>query len=513
MASVKSLVRKLFHARAGGDAADVNLRLRKAVEHARPRQVAALLDEGASPVWMPSPLALTRRSSRRRAGQLNALLLACQFGDVMVLGLLMDALFAQPDVLEHFARAMYSLVIRHGHWRAFLLLRQRRILVDDPDHRDCDPEDDRNDDPESTADYRSANAGDLTGILFGSCANLLHMNPYALKLPLPAFIAAEYGRREMLEVLIKSDGHSWREYTFKGHTLLTVATKDGHYECVELLLAHVALTREALDTAIACAKRYRQAHVLVLLTSCLPEFQSTGSEPFSGKLPRHHDDIELPVKHGRYVARGSLAETVASDGEGDVDEESEFRRSSMVMWLMDDRESADSVKRHMSQDGQSRDVIAVMRSARSRSHEKRVDKREEERKPKDFRHLQLIDREIQFTHGWNMPPVGFLPSLSSRSNSAYSDEDGDADRDGDHAAYKPFRDEDLSGESETDESDGSPPAETPMSASVTLVKSPPMAPLLAPSPSSKIISIRSHGMKMRRSLPAIDENEAGETDA
>jgi hypothetical protein len=510
MASVKSLVRRLFHAREGDDAADVNLRLRKAVEHARPRQVAALLDEGASPVWMPSPAALARRSARRHARQLNALLLACQFGDVTVLALLMDALFAQPDVLRHFARAMYSLVIRHGHWRAFLLLRQRRFLVDDADtNNDSEPVNDRGDDAESATDYRSANAGDLAGILFGSCSNLLHLNPYALKLPLPAFVAAEYGRREMLEVLIKADSRSWREYTFKGHTMLTVSTKNGHYECVELLLAHVALTREALDIAVACAKRYRQAHVLVLLTSCLPEFQPVSNEPLSDKLPRHFDDVALPPKQGRFISRGSLAETVASDGEGDIDTEGEFRRSSMVMWLMDDRDSADSVKRHMSPDSQTRDVVAIMRSARSRSHEKRVDHRQEE--PKENRRLQFIDRDIQFAHGWNMPPVGFLPSLSTRSYSGHSSESGDDD---DHTAYKPFHDEELDGESETDESECSPPAPTPLSVAVALAKSPPMAPLSAPAPmpSPKVISIRSHSMKMRRSLPAIDESE-NEADA
>lgn len=507
MASVKSLVRRLFHAREGDDAVDVNLRLRKAVEHARPRQVAALLDEGASPVWMPSPAALARRSARRHARELNALLLACQFGDVTVLALLMDALFAQPDVLRHFAHAMYSLVIRHGHWRAFLLLRQRRILVDDDNNNSMEPVSDRNDDTESTTDYRSANAGDLAGILFGSCSNLLHLNPYALKLPLPAFVAAEYGRRKMLEVLVKANSRSWREYTFKEHTLLTIATKNGHYECVELLLAHVALTREALDVAVACAKRYRQAHVLVLLTSCLPEFQPASNEPLSDKLPRHFDDVALPPKQGRYISRGSLAETVASDGEGDIDDEGEFRRSSMVMWLMDDRESADSVKRHMGPDSQTRDVVAIMRSARSRSHEKRVDHRQEEHK--ESRQLQLIDRDIQFSHGWNMPPVGFLPSLSNRSYSGHSSESGDDDG---QTAYKPFHDEELDGESETDESDGSPPTSTPMSVAVALAKSPPIAPLSTPSPSPKVISIRSHSMKMRRSLPAIDESE-NEADA
>lgn len=502
MAAVKSLVRRIFYRDVDDEARELNLRLRKAVENARPRQVAALLDEGASPVWMPSPTALGRRSRKRN--ELNALLLACQFGDVTVLSLLMDALFMQPDVLHHFSRAMYSLVIRHGHWRAFTLLQQRRIPVDQP---------------ETTAEAQtpeSVNGGDLPGAIFGSCASLLHLNPYALKLPRPAFVAAEYGRHEMLISLLRQEDRIRDDYSFKGHSLLTIATRYGHYECVEALLAHIAVSRDALEAAVACAKRHRQAHVLVLLTSCQPEFQQPDSGGFGSNTLLRDEPFETPLseknfdfhsgKQSRFVSRGSLAETVASDGEGEVDEEGEFQRDSMVMWLMDDRNSLDKVKQRVDSTGQSRDVVAVMRSARSRSHEKRMHTREEPGNASTQR-SKHTNGEIAFAHGWNMPPVGFLPSISSHSASGHSNDSEDDDY---TSAYKPFRDSD---DSETDESsNGSPPTTTSLSTSPVkyVKKSPPMAPAPAP---SKIISIRSQSIRMQRSLPAIDENETGESEA
>lgn len=71
----------------------------------------------------------SRRFRRRYsdACQLNALLIACRLGNVDILSLLLDAFFEEPQVLAHFSRAMYCLVIRHDHWKAFHTLQQRRV--------------------------------------------------------------------------------------------------------------------------------------------------------------------------------------------------------------------------------------------------------------------------------------------------------------------------------------------------------------------------------------------------
>lgn len=460
MAAVKSLVRRLFHrdGEVAADAKELNLRLRKAVAHARPRQVAALLDEGAMPEWVPPP-SLTRRSRRQR-GELNALLLACQYGDVAVLDLLMDALFARPAVLRHFARAMYSLVIRHGHWRAFQLLRQRRVPLDagDSDH-------------ESNQDQHTGlptDTGEFSGIL-SSCSQLL--NPYAPKLPAPAFVAAEHGRPEMLLALVRSSENplEWRDYSFKGHSPLAIATRNGHYECVEVLLAHVPYARRELEAAVACAKRHRQAHVLVLLTSCLPEFQPlSGPESLEPKSLEPHVssdahrftvDIAKDAR-SRYRARGSLAETVTSD-DGEEDEAS---RASL-MWLLDERESAESMRRRMDAAGQGhgRDAFGVLRPARR-------------------------DEREDWHHAFGAAANGFEPPLST--SSAYSDASDDG------VAYKPFYDSDRGSEEEE-------PVERPHRAQV-VVATPPTS-------STKVINIRSHscGTRRSRSLPSIDENAPG----
>ena len=130
MAKVSTLVRKLFRKDDKGDRG-LQLRLRKAVTLGKVRQVAALLAAGASPVWIEDESHNSQRFQRYGWDpcQLNALLLACRHGDVETLSLLLDACFEAPQVVAHFSRAMYCLVIRHDHWKAFQRLQQRGVPI------------------------------------------------------------------------------------------------------------------------------------------------------------------------------------------------------------------------------------------------------------------------------------------------------------------------------------------------------------------------------------------------
>lgn len=278
---VSRLVRRLFRPR--DDAHHAHLKLRRAVTHARPRQVAELLELGASPVWADDR-------------EPNALLLACQRGDAHVLNLLLDWFFPHRALLAEWGPPMYCTVVRAGHWDAFLRLQQRNV-----------PQSSEGDDA---------------------------------KLPLPVFVAAESGRQQILAFLIRQQQPPrWREYAFGGHSLLSIASKHGHYECVEVLLANMVPTADTMDFALDCARKHRQAHVLVLLTSCLPEYNS--AHPDAVFKPPHNlsskhsstssGDCPMLCAPGRGPHRGSLAET---DVMSECDENDlERRSSSSSAWL------------------------------------------------------------------------------------------------------------------------------------------------------------------------------------
>ncbi|RLN59239.1 hypothetical protein BBJ29_003736 [Phytophthora kernoviae] len=350
------------------------------------RQVAALLDEGASPIWMESEDGNNRRRFRHRQYsdglQLNALLLACRRGDVEVLTMLLDAFFEEPNVLKHFSRAMYCIVIRHDHWQAFQRLQQRRVPISSVSSESLES-------PTSVVSPR----------LLSSAA----AENSSSKLPLPIFVAAEHGRHHILSFLLKHYPREWTDYTFDGHSLLSVAAKNGHYECVKALLDRQATTGRSLDAAVATARRHRQAHVLVLLTSYLPEYHSD-PEPvyksFSERLSSNADNVadftnqsmQWNITGNRVRGRGSIAETVASEFDDDnrrssllvsspirynpVEEMSraeEMRiRAEMereqrqigMMWLLDGREPIEEMQRRVDPLGLSSDGFAVLKSAR-----------------------------------------------------------------------------------------------------------------------------------------------------
>ncbi|CAH0480801.1 unnamed protein product [Peronospora belbahrii] len=314
MTKVSKFVRKLFRK----DDEGLQLRLRKSVTLRKCRQVAALLEAGASPVWIADEPHISRRSRRRdwAPSQLNALLLACRYGDVEILTLLLNALSEEPQVVAHFSRAMYCLVIRHDHWRAFQLLQQRRMPLGSVSSRSS---------TDSTGSEKSIAS---TQPLFAAA-----MEHFSSKLPMPIFVAAEHGRHQILSCLLDHYPHNWAHYTFEGQSLLSVATINGHFECVKVLLERDVVTSKGVDAAVATARRHRQAHVLVLLTSYLPEFEFD-PEPvykYEGESLPSNDindmlcqKLQWSSQTTRVRDRGSIAETVASE----CDDEN--RRSSLL---------------------------------------------------------------------------------------------------------------------------------------------------------------------------------------
>ncbi|KAG6584988.1 Ankyrin repeat-containing domain [Phytophthora cinnamomi] len=325
MAKVSKFMRKLFRRDSGGDAGcegaigdrGLQLRLRKAVTMGKARQVADLLDQGASPIWMEDE-SNSRRLRRRYSDscQLNALLIACRLGNVEILSLLLDAFFEEPQVLAHFSRAMYCLVIRHDHWKAFHTLQQRRV-------------------PMSSISSRSSSddLGSPTSVASTQLLSVAAMENQRSKLPMPIFVAAEYGRQHILSYLLDHYRHDWAHYTFEGHSLLSVATINGHYECVRVLLERQVVTGRTVDASVAFARRHRQAHVLVLLTSYLPEYasdpepvyKSYAAPPPSSNASNANDfSCQQQQWPNRMRGRVSIAETVASEYDDDG------RRSSLV---------------------------------------------------------------------------------------------------------------------------------------------------------------------------------------
>ncbi|DAZ96868.1 TPA: hypothetical protein N0F65_008829 [Lagenidium giganteum] len=271
---MKKLIKRIFQKE------DLNDRLRRAVQQRKARQVALLLDQGASPTWMCS--------SVEKKDQ-NALLLACKSGDTEILNLLLDSFFQDPNLLAAWGRQMYCVVIRNGHWRAFQRLQQRQVPMQ----------------PNANGNMSSS-------------------------LPVPSFVAAEFGQHQILYYLIHKDRTDWRRYEFHGHSLLSIASRNGHYECVEVLLQARQFPPELLQFPIECARLHRQAHILVLLTSCLPEFQLPRSdpEPFS---PLYASGGKEHDRHRFAEHRGSLAETEVMSEYG--------RRSSL--WLPGDESDED----------------------------------------------------------------------------------------------------------------------------------------------------------------------------
>ncbi|RLN91065.1 hypothetical protein BBJ28_00022144 [Nothophytophthora sp. Chile5] len=528
MTKMKTFMRKLFrksndngigHGAAMDDAMahrGLQLRLRKAVTMGKPRQVAALLDEGASPIWMESE---DRHRSHRRhnsnAPELNALLLACRRGDVQVLSLLLDAFFLEPQVLAHFSRAMYCLVIRHDHWNAFMRLQQRRVPM------------------------IAVSSGSSDSPTSASSSEFLHsavMASTSSKLPLPIFVAAEHGRHHILSHLLRHYPRNWAHYSFEGQSLLTVASRNGHYECVEVLLAQHAATGAALDTAIVIARRHRQAHVLVLLTSCLPEYCSDPEPVFKSYTePVMSSNNGNTITHAsissytsqqmqwrnpvtRVGGRGSIAETVASESDDDsrrsslllvnspinLNRAEELRRAeemrsraemereqrqSGMMWLLDGRSPIEDIQRHVDPLGQTLDGFAVLKSAR------------DVQRHGDEEYSCLSEEE-----------AAWYAVKSSEKGRLHDDllQANDPEETPDEPPISVHeREVNKTHKAEAPQSAG----KLQMMNAPIVVPTPRSSPLIRSSTSRKLISVRSRGFRKHRSLAAIDEDPAGETEA
>ncbi|KAL4099956.1 hypothetical protein PRIC1_007753 [Phytophthora ramorum] len=513
MTKVSKLMRKLFHK----DSADTNgfhggrslqLRLRKAVTLGKTRQVAALLDEGASPIWMEDEPNPRHRFRRRDADgcQLNALLLACRQGDDEVLSLLLDAFFEEPQGLAHFSRAMYCLVIRHGHWKAFQRLQQRRVPMISLSSRSS---------TDSTSSPTSVSSSQLL--------STVAIENSSSKLPMPIFVAAEHGRHHILAYLLDHYPHDWTHYMFEGHSLLSVATVNGHYECVRVLLDRDVATARAIDVAVAMARRHRQAHVLVLLTSYLSTFAPDPEPVFKSYVPpppsnneNHATDfacqpIQWPSQVTRIRGRGSIAETVASEFDDDsrrssllaigspinyntedmnrveemrqraeVDRE---QRQSGMMWFLDGREPVEEMQRRVDPYGLNSDGFAVLRSARD---------------PKPANTDKCSGSYQDEEEAW----YAVKPKDNNRRHDDLLQGYGDDERS--FESMFSVHEEEVN--NMCDElpplSDDRPPMSAPRSASV--VRS---------GRSRKVISVRSRGFQQHRLLAAIEEHPAGETES
>ncbi|KAG1693445.1 hypothetical protein DVH05_023528 [Phytophthora capsici] len=480
MTKVSKLMRKLFRKDNVGlqDNRSLNLRLRKAVTFGKARQVAALLDEGASPVWMED-----EAHSRRRRGsypcQLNALLLACRFGDDQVLSMLLDAFFQEPQVLAHFSRAMYCLVIRHDHWKAFQRLQQRRVPMISLSSR-------------SSTDSTSSPTSVASTQLLSQAA----MDHASSKLPVPIFMAAEHGRHHILKYLLDHYPHEWAHYTFEGHSLLSVATINGHYECVRVLLDRQVATGRSLDAAVALARRHRQAHILVLLTTYLPEFTSD-PEPEPVVYKNNLNSV-WPNQLTRIRGRGSIAETVASDS----DEES--RRSSLV---------AMSSPINYKNPNEDMDRVEEMRVRAEMQREQRqtgmmwfLDGREP---------VEDMQRRVD---PYGLDGFAVLTSARDTAPNSYSQEEASwyavksSEKNRQHENLLESDEEENSYESLFSVHDQvNSSSEPPVSGSST--QAPRSSPILRPGRSHKLISVRSRGFQQHRLLAAIEEHPAGETEA
>ncbi|EEY68733.1 uncharacterized protein PITG_19108 [Phytophthora infestans T30-4] len=456
MTKVSKFMRKLFRKESEEEGSrGLQLRLRKAVTLGKARQVAALLDEGASPVWMENETTSRRRFRRRDSYpcQLNALLLACRCGDDDVLSLLLDAFFEEPQVLAHFSRAMYCLVVRHGHWKAFQRLQQRRVPMTSVSSRS------------STDSTESPTSVASTQLL--SEAAMEHVSS---KLPLPIFVAAEHGRHHILAYLLDHYPHDWAQYTFDGHSLLSVATINGHYECVRVLLDRQVATGRSLDAAVALARRHRQAHILVLLTSCLPEF---ASDPEPTVASEFDDDM----RRSSLVAISSPINYTNPAEDMDRVQEMRIRaemqreqRQTGMMWFLDGREPVEDMQRRVQSHGLNADGFAVLQSARDaapNSNSSYTSEQEEE--------------------SWYA-----VKSNEKNHDLLTSDEE--------ERAYESMF-------SVHEEADELPPVSEERH---KVMPAPRSSSSLRPGRSRKLISVRSRGFQQHRLLEAIEEHPAGE---
>ncbi|GMF18072.1 unnamed protein product [Phytophthora fragariaefolia] len=513
MAKVSKLMRKLFRRDSGGGAAfdgaakdrGLQIRLRKAVTLGKARQVADLLDLGASPIWMEDE-SKSRRFRRRYSDtcELNALLIACQTGNVEILSLLLDAFFEEPQVLAHFSRAMYCLVIRHDHWKAFHTLQQRRVPMSSMSSR-------------SSSDDTSS----PTSVASTRLLSVAAMENTGSKLPMPIFMASEYGRHHILGYLLDRYQFDWAHYNFEGHSLLSVATINGHYECVRVLLERQVATGRAIDASVAIARRHRQAHVLVLLTSFLPEYASDPEPidksyaPPSSNNANDVDDFSCQPQQwpSRMRGRGSIAETVASEfddvrrssllaisspinydrveGGSRVDEmraRAEMhreRRQSGMMWLLDGREPIEEMQRRVDPHGVSSDGFAVLRSARAPA-------------PSSSSSYSSYSQEEE---SW----YAVKPKDQNRKHSDLL-ADHDDEEENSYEAMFSVHDHEVNNNPEDELPPLSAEMQLPMSA-------PRSSPVVRSGRSHKLISVRSRGFHQYRQLAAIEEHPSGETEA
>ncbi|CAI5742983.1 unnamed protein product [Hyaloperonospora brassicae] len=522
MSKVSTFVRKLFR-KDDRDDRGVHLRLRRAVAAGKARQVAVLLEKGACPIWMDDDAHSRRRFRRRHSDpcQLNALLLACRLGNVEVLSLLLGAFFAEPQVLAHFSRAMYCLVIRYGHWNAFQRLQQRRVPMTSVSSA-------------SSIDSIDSRASGASSRLLSAAA----MEHSSSKLPMPVFVAAGHGRHHILSLLLDRCPQDWAHYSFEGYSLLTVATINGHYECVRVLLDRQVASGKTIDAAVAAARRYRQAHILVLLTSRLPEFTSDSEPGTSGEkicsstttttttTTTHNNNVSdlmgYRLKASRYASsllrgRASIAETVASDFDDDgrrssllsvsspvnynqsLDHVEEMRiRAEMareqqqigLKWLFDGRGPAAGEPRRVDPHGLSAGSIRVLTSAR-------------EGAPSSNDSSSSCQEDVSW-----YAVKSSDKSLQQLDDLLTSEEEEEEEEEEEVETY--YESMFLVHEDEvTETSDELPPLFEEAHVPVTTAQS---SGVQRSERSRKVISIRSRG-KQNRLLTAIEENFAGETEA
>lgn len=506
MTKVARLVRRLFRHRDNEQHA--HLKLRRAVANAKPREVASLLENGASPVWRTDT----------DGHELNALLLACQRGDVHVLNLLLDWFFPRRPLLNEWGPPMYCMVIRAGHWDAFLRLHERNV-------------------PQTS----SADA--------------------STKLPLPVFVAAESGRHQILAFLLRTQPHGWRAYEFGGHSLLSIASKHGHYECVEVLLASMVPTADAMDFALDCARKHRQAHVLVLLTSCLPGYNTHVAADDAAAFPAPSSAVSkapsstssagdipiLGVPRGHHHHRGSLAETdVMSDSDGEQ-EERERRSSNPLYGMPFSNESDEAAYQRYHPERATMDGFALLSAARDADERAKsraaVDSERESENENDLRHASSgeltwdsvsSEADDERWYAMKLSEDLILPYIKSNtstnsdaSNDPFTDFDGtfhDAEDEADDALSTSVS------EQEAVETSPPSPQSTPEQLSplyqepqpqpqpqpqqllqyFQLPPPPPSQPVVlplfqTPPASHKVISIRSSNFRSYRTLPSIQE--------
>ncbi|CAI5718091.1 unnamed protein product [Peronospora effusa] len=501
MAKVSKLMRKLFRKDDKGDRG-LQLRLRKAVTLRKVRQVVALLEAGASPLWMDDESHSSQRFRRHdwNPCPLNALLLACLHGDVETLGLLLDALFEEPQVIAHFSRAMYCLVIRHNHWKAFQRLQQCGV-------------------PLNLVSSRSS-TGSSTSLASTQPMSATAMEGPNCKLPMPIFVAAEHGRHHFLRYLLNCYPHDWVYYTFEGHSLLSVATINGHYECVRVLLEREVATRKTLDDAVAIARRHRQAHVLVLLTSYLPEFVSDPEPVYknSAELPPSNDgkdftcqQLQWPNQVTGNRDRGSIAETVASEFDDDSRRSSLLAISSRINYDQDMNRAEEMSSR-----------VEIEREERQVSMTWFLDEHE------PVEEIQYrVDHYERSADGFGVPKSArdLAPSSSTSCTSSYQEDeawytvkssDGSRQQNDDQLASDEEEVE-LSYESMfsvhedkvNNMSDETPPLSEETHEKIAASR---FSSIVRSDKSHKLISVRSRGFE-RKVLAAIEEHPAGETEA